>query len=413
MKNIEDLLKKYAKLSVTMGVNVQKNQTLVIMSPIECASFTRLVVEEGYKCGAKDVVVHWNDEQCSKIKYLNSPLEVFENYPHWQRDAVLSYAKEGACFLSISASNPELLKDVDPEKISAFQKASSLSKKEFSERLMSNENSWSIIALPTEGWASKVFPNVSKEIAIEKLWNEIFKIVRVDSYDPVEAWVIHKKNLTNKINYLNSLNLKALHFKNSLGTDLILELVENHLWVGGAEHTKDGVEFIANIPTEEIFSVPKKNGVNGIVFSSKPLNYSGNLIENFSLTFKDGRITNFSAEKGYDTLKNIIETDDGSHYLGEVALVPFHSPISDSNIIFYNTLYDENASCHLALGKAYNLCIKNGTSMKKSELEPLGVNDSLTHVDFMIGTSDLGITGIGFDGKEIQIFENGDWFNDI
>ena len=213
----------------------------------------------------------------------------------------------------------------------------------------------------------------------------------------------------NRKKAFNSKNFKSLHYTNSLGTDLVLELVDNHLWAGGAEYTPEGVEFIANIPTEEIFSMPKKTGVNGRVFSSKPLNYGGNLINNFSLTFKDGKVVDFDAEQGYDSLKSLIETDEGSHYLGEVALVPFDSPISNSNIVFFNTLFDENASCHLALGKAYNLCVKNGSTKTTEEILALGGNDSLTHVDFMIGTSDLSITGIGFDDSETPIFINGNW----
>ncbi len=409
MKINDDLLRKYARLSVSIGVNVQPDQILVIKSPVECANFTRMIVDEAYKIGAKEVVVHWNDEECAKFKYLNSPIEVFESYPDWMKESMLSYAKEGACFLSISASNPELLKDVDPKKIAAAQKSSSIATREFSERLMSNKNSWSIIALPTKGWATKVFPNLSEDEAINKLWENIFNIVRVDQENPVKAWEYHKKNLIEKINYLNGKNFKSLHYTNSLGTDLNLELVDNHLWIGGAEYTPEGIEFIANMPTEEIFSMPKKTGVNGKVFSSKPLNYGGNLINNFSLTFKDGRVVDFEAKEGYESLKSLIETDEGSHFLGEVALVPFNSPISNSNIVFFNTLYDENASCHLALGKAYNLCIKDGVNKTTEEVLALGGNDSLTHVDFMIGTSDLNITGFGFDGSKTPIFINGNW----
>ncbi|WP_346888547.1 aminopeptidase, partial [Clostridium sp. UBA1056] len=346
MKINDEILRKYAKLSVSIGVNVQPNQILVIKSPVECFNFTRMIVDEAYKVGAKEVIVHWSDEECGKLKYLNSPMEVFESYPDWMKDSMLTYAKDGACFLSISASNPELLKDVDPAKIAASQKTSSIATKEFSERLMSNKNSWSVIAIPTKGWATKVFPNISEEEAMNKLWENIFKIVRVDKDDPIEAWNYHKKTLIEKINYLNNKNFKALHYTNSLGTYLNLELVDNHLWVGGAEYTPEGIEFIANMPTEEIFSMPKKTGVNGKVFSSKPLNYGGNLINNFSLTFKDGRVIDFDAKEGYESLKSLINIDEGSHYLGEVALVPFDSPISNSNIVFFNTLYDENASCH-------------------------------------------------------------------
>lgn len=409
MDNRDLLLKKYAKLATHVGVNVQQGQTLVITSPIECAEFTRMLVEEAYLKGAKEVVVQWNDEITSKLKYEYSPLEVFENVPEWIKQSRLSYALEGACFLTISASNPELLKDIDPAKIAAFRKASSIASREFSDRLMSNQNSWSIVSIPTVGWAKKVFPNLSEAEAVDKLWEEIFKIVRVDAADPVAAWEEHKATLKSKMDYLNSQNLKAVHFKNAAGTDLMLELADNHLWVGGAEHTQDGVEFIANMPTEEVFSMPKKTGVNGKVVSSKPLNYGGNLIDNFSLTFKDGKVVDFTAEQGYDTLKNLLDTDEGAKHLGEVALVPFHSPISNSGIVFFNTLYDENASCHLALGKAYSLCAKDGEKLSKEELEALGANDSLTHVDFMIGTSDLSITGIKMDDTTVPVFENGNW----
>lgn len=409
MNDRESLLRKYAKLAVYTGVNVQPDQTLVISSPIECANFTRMLVEEGYKKGAREVVVQWNDEITSKLRYEYSPLDVFEKIPNWLKESRLSYAKDGACFLSISASDPELLKDIDPKKIATFRKASSIASKEFSDRLMNNENSWSIVSIPTCGWAKKVFPNLTEEEAVNKLWDEIFKIVRVDTENPVDAWNTHTGNLKNKMDYLNNQNLKALHYKNSLGTDLLLELADNHVWVGGAELTQDGIEFIANMPTEEVFSTPKKTGVNGTVVSSKPLNYSGNLINNFALTFKDGKVVDFSAKEGYETLKSILDTDEGAKYLGEVALVPYNSPISNSGITFFNTLYDENASCHLALGKAYSSCIKNGEKLSEEELAKLGSNNSLTHVDFMIGTKDLKITGITQDNKKISIFENGDW----
>lgn len=407
--NKENLLKKYAKLAIYQGVNVQKNQTLVISSPIECAKFTRMLVEEAYIKGAKEVVVQWNDELTGKLKYKYSPMEVFETVPEWVKESRLSYAKEGACFLSISASDPELLKDVDPKKVATFRKASSIASREFSSRLMSNENAWSIVSIPTVGWAKKVFPNVSEDEAVEKLWDAIFKIVRVDSQDPVKAWEEHKNTLKKNMDFLNSKRFKSLHYTNSLGTDLIIQLPEKHLWTGGAEFTQDGTEFIANMPTEEIFSMPKKTGVNGKVVSSMPLNYGGNLINNFSLTFKDGKVVDFSAEEGYKTLKNLLDTDEGAKYLGEVALVPYNSPISNSNIIFFNTLYDENASCHLAFGKAYSLCIKDGEKMSEEELLKEGANDSLTHVDFMIGTKDLQITGTTYDNEKFDIFVNGNW----
>ncbi|MGL5615425.1 MAG: aminopeptidase [Sarcina sp.] len=409
IKNMENLLEKYAKLAIQIGVNIQKNQTLVISSPIECAEFTRMLVKEAYLVGAREVVVQWNDELTGKLKFEYSPMEVFETVPQWVKESRLSYAKEGAAFLSISASDPELLKDVDAKKVAASRKASSIASREFSDRLMSNLNPWSIVSIPTKGWAKKVFPDLSIEEAMDKLWEEIFKIVRVDAKNPVEAWEAHKNNLKEKMDYLNDKNLKSLHYTNSLGTDLVLELAPKHLWAGGAEYSQEGTEFIANMPTEEVFSMPLKTGVNGIVYSSKPLNYGGNLIDNFSLTFKDGKVVDFTAEKGADTLNHLLNTDEGARYLGEVALVPYDSPISNSGVIFYNTLYDENASCHLAFGKAYSCCVENGENLSEEELAKEGANDSLTHVDFMIGTKDLNITGLTKSGETVKIFENGNW----
>ena len=407
--NNNEILKKYAHLAVKIGVNIQQHQTLVISSPIECANFTRLIAETAYEEGAKDVVINWNDELFSKIRFLKAPEEVFEEIPNWQKEFYLSYAVSGAAFLSIFASDPENLKGVDPKKIAKAQKTRGTALREYSERLMSNKNTWSIISIPTKAWAKKVFPDVNEEEAVEKLWDSIFKIVRVDKEDPVAAWEKHKKSLKKGMDFLNSNNFKFLHYNNSLGTDLKIELPKDHLWLGGADYTPDGIEFIANMPTEEVFTLPLKTGVNGTVVSSKPLNCNGNLVENFSITFKHGRIVDFKADKGYEALKNIIETDEGSHYLGEVALVPFDSPISNSNIIFYNTLYDENASCHLAIGKAYPVCLKNGENMNELELAECGVNTSLVHEDFMVGTKDLNITGICEDGKETPVFIHGNW----
>ncbi len=405
----EEMLKKYARLAVKTGVNIQENQTLVIMSPIECAPFTRMISEVAYKEGAREVIIHWSDEISAKIRYMNASTEVLSEVAPWQVDSLIHYAKDGAAFLSISASDPELMKEVPTEKISTSMKARQIGLKEFNKRLMTNENPWSIVSIPTKAWAKKIFSNLSEEEAVEKLWEAIFKIVRVDKEDPVEAWNEHKNNLKIKMDFLNSKNFKSIYFKNSLGTDLKMELPENHIWVGGAEKSSEGIEFIANMPTEEIFSMPKRDGVNGVVFSSKPLNYAGNLIENFSLTFKDGKVIDFTAERGYESLKSLIETDEGSHYLGEVALVPFDSPISNSGIIFFNTLYDENASCHFAIGRAYSLCVKDGDKMTEEELLKAGANNSLTHVDFMLGTEDLDIVGTTYNGESVQIFKNGNW----
>lgn len=402
-------LEKYARLIVKTGINIQPNQTLVISSPIECAYFTRIIAENAYKEGARDVIINWKDELLTKIRYINAPEEVFSEFPEWQKEFYLGYVRQGAAFLSISASDPELMKDVDPERMTKSLRASSTALKEYRERLMANKNVWSVISIPTLSWAKKVFPDVSEDEAVEKLWDSIFNTVRVNTEDPVAAWDAHKANLKKRLEFLNSNNFKYLHYKNSIGTNLKIELPENHIWLGGSDFTPDGLEFIANMPTEEVFTLPKKTGVNGVVVSSLPLNYNGNLIENFTLTFKDGKIVDFSAEKGYESLKSILEADEGSMYLGEVALVPFDSPISNSKILFYNTLFDENASCHLAIGKAYPVCIKNGENMSMDELEMAGVNNSFVHEDFMIGTEDLEILGTTYDNREIPVFKNGNF----
>lgn len=405
----DNLLQKYARLLVKTGVNIQQNQTLVIFSPIECAPFTRMIAEVAYKEGARDVVVSWRDELLTKTKYLMAPEEIFDEYPEWQKEFYVSHARIGAAFISISASDPELMKDVNPERMTKAQKASSAAIKEYRDRLMANKNVWCVASIPTAAWAKKVFPGESEEVAVEKLWEAIFSAVRVTAEDPVAAWEQHKDALKKSLSFMNSNNFKHLHLKNSAGTDLQIELPENHQWLGGSEFSPEGVEFIANMPTEEVFTLPKKTGVNGKVVSSMPLNYNGNLIDNFSLTFKDGRIVDFTAEKGYDFLRSLIDTDEGSHYLGEIALVPYDSPISNTGILFYNTLFDENASCHLAIGKAYPVCVRDSEDKSKEELDALGVNDSITHVDFMFGTADLQITGVTQDGKEVSVFEKGNF----
>lgn len=403
------LLEKYARLIVKTGLNLQNGQLLVIVSPIECAYFTRMIAEMAYQEGAKDVIVSWKDELLAKIRFLHAPETVFDEFPEWQKEFFLSYVRQGAAFLSIHASDPELLKDVNPERVAKSQKASNTALKEYRERLMSNKNVWSVVSIPTSSWSRKVFPHLSEKDAVEKLWKTIFKTVRVDTEDPVVAWEKHLVHLKQRLDFLNSSQFKYLHYKNAIGTDLKIELPENHIWLGGSEYTPEGIEFIANMPTEEVFTLPKKTGVNGTVVSSKPLHYNGNLIENFSLTFEAGQIMDFRAEKGYAILEKLIGTDEGSRYLGEVALVPYDSPISNSNILFFNTLFDENASCHLALGKAYPVCIKNGENMSKEELAASGVNDSLVHEDFMLGTKDLEIVGVTAAGDEIPVFKKGNF----
>ena len=405
----KELLEKYSRLLVSTGVNVQADQHVVIMAPVETADFARALAEAAYKAGAKDVYVDWLDEKLSRVRYLNASEEVFDEIPSWRKDFILTNMRRGAAFIQVKASDPEAFKGVDIKRIAKFQKTNSIELKEFYDALMTNKNAWCIASVPTEAWAKKVFPELSVEEAVESLWTAILKAVRVDLEDPVGAWKEHTLNLKERMSFMNSNNFRSLHYKNSLGTDLTIELPEGHQWVGGAEPTAAGVEFNANMPTEEIFTLPKKTGVNGTVVSSMPLNHNGNLIDKFAITFENGRIVDYTAEEGYEVLKSIIETDDGAHYLGEVALVPYDSPISNQKILFYNTLFDENASCHLAIGKAYSPCLKNSENMSEEELEKAGANYSLTHVDFMIGTKDLEIIGTTADGRKVPVFANGNF----
>ena len=405
----KSFLIKYASLAVNIGVNIQKDNILVISSPIETAEFARLITEEAYKSGAKDVIVHYGDQKLTKIKLENSSLETISNIPEWQAESYNYYARQEACFISISASDPDGLKGVPVEKIGASQKARTSALKEYFDNSMSNKCRWCVLSVPTLSWAKKVFPKVSDDEAMESLWDVIFKTVRVDTENPVNAWKKHNAYLEEKIKFMNNNNFKSVHLKSANGTDLNIELPEGHIWAGGSEGDVNGIPFNANIPTEEVFTLPKKTGVNGIVYSSKPLSYGGNLIDNFSITFKDGKAIDFTAETGYDVLKQMLESDEGAKYLGEVAFVPYNSPISNSKLIFFNTLFDENAACHLAFGRAYESCVKDADKYSEEELEKIGVNNSVIHVDFMIGTSDLEITGINKNNETVQIFSNGNW----
>ena len=409
MINFESKLSEYAELVVKVGINLQSGQPLVISSPIEAADFVRSLAKHAYELGAKEVHVNWNDDVLTKLKYENSPMEVFENFPLWYVEGMEEYAKDGAGFISIHAQDPYLLKDADPEKIAAFNISSSKALKEFRNYTMNDINSWCVVAVPTKNWAMRVFPNVSEDDAMEQLWDAIFNATRMDLIDPTLAWKDHINTLIEKSIVLNQKRFKYLHYTSSNGTDLRVELPKDHIWVSGGSTNSKGVYFVANMPTEEVFTLPLKTGVNGVVYSTKPLNYGGKLIDNFKLDFKDGKVVDYHAEVGNDTLHDLLDIDEGAKYLGEVALVPYTSPISNSNIIFMNTLFDENASCHFALGKAYPTNIKGGEHMSEEELESAGVNDSLTHVDFMIGSSDTNILGETHNGEKIQVFKNGEW----
>lgn len=407
--DIKKMLYKYAELAVKKGVNLQKDQVLLVNIPVDCADFARAITEVAYKEGAKEVIVHYSDQKLQRLTLEHASLDTLKNIPNWVADSYNTYAREGCCVISVSASDPDAYKGIPGEKISAYQNARQLALKEYYNYSMSNKIRWTVVSVPTEAWAKKVFEGSSSEEAIQKLWDIIFKVVRLDKEDSIKEWDIHNSNIDKNLSFLNEKKFKSLHYKNSKGTDLVVNLPEEHLWLGGAEECSKGILFNANMPTEEVFTLPDANGVNGIVYSSKPLSYAGNLINDFSLTFKDGKVVDFTAKEGYDTLKEMLDSDDGAKHLGEVALVPFDSPISNSNIIFYNTLFDENAACHFALGRAYPTCIVNGENLSPEELQAKGANESIIHVDFMIGTEDLEILGIDKDGNEVPVFKDGNF----
>ena len=407
--SFKENLSKYAKLIVKSGLNVQTDQIVVIDAPIESVELVRLITKEAYEVGAKEVVVKYNDEVVSRYKYEYVDKDEFGNVPAWFSEFRNGYASENAAFLTIHSDDPEGFKGIDPAKMALWSKCVSLACKPFYDSLDLGINTWCIVASSSLKWANKVYPDMSDDEAVEALWNAIFKATKVDSDDPIAAWEQHRKSFEKRVDYLNSLDLKELKYTNSLGTDLTVTLNKDYLFAGGGSYTTNSIYFFANMPTEEIFTSPNYKGTNGVVYSSLPLNYHGNIIDEFKLVFKDGKIVDYDAKVGKDILKEMISIDEGSRYLGEIALVPYNSPISNMKTLFYNTLFDENASCHLAIGKGFSECIKDGLKMTKEELMEHGINDSLTHVDFMIGTADLRIVGKTADNQEVVIFDNGNF----
>ncbi len=409
-KNREELLEEYARLIVRMGVNLQKDQPLVINAPLACADFARRVASAAYDAGAHDVTVAWNDERLARLRYDKARKSVFTEFPEWRRRLYEDSAQEGAAFVTIHASDPEIFSGVAPERLTLAQQAAGAALLEYRQRLMSNKNAWCVVSIPTESWARKVFPEDAPAAAVERLWQAIFDAVRLaPGEDAALRWQEHIEFLARAAKFMNDHAFSRLEYKNSLGTNLSIELPEGHIWMGGAEKTQGGVTFVANMPTEEIYTLPKRDGVNGTVKATRPLNVNGNIVEGFSLTFKDGKVVNYKAERGAEILKELFATDEGANYLGEVALVPYDSPISKSGVLFFNTLFDENAACHLAFGKAYPTCIKGGEAMTSVELLQRGVNDSLVHEDFMIGSKDLAIDGVQEDGKRVPVFRDGNF----
>ena len=402
-------LKQYAKLAVDVGLEIKEGDVVLINSPIAAAEFTREVVRAAYEAGAKDVEINWQDDAITRMRYENEPLSQFENFPEWRKMKMNDYGDRGCKALSISASDPDLLAGIDSDKIIAAQRAGSEALKNYRDKMMRDENSWCVLSVPTPAWAKKIFPEKSEEEAVASLWELIFKATRMDEQDPVAAWNDHLNTLGEKTKALQELDLAEVHYETAKGTDLTVKLPEGHLWVSGLSKNKKGEIFVPNLPTEEVFSMPDKYGVNGVLHSTKPLVYGGQLIDDFTLEFKEGRVQNYSAKTGEKALSELFSVDEGARYLGEIALVPHRSPISDTGVTFFNTLFDENASCHFAFGEAYPTNVEGGEHLSKEELEERHVNTSLVHEDFMVGDETLNITGTTKSGEKVAIFKNGAW----
>ena len=402
------VLKKYADLLVRRGVSLKKGQCLTVFASVDQAPLVKEIVAAGYKQGAKAVSVEWSFDEIEKLHYKHQSLKTLSEVPNWKIEKLKNSVETLPTRIYITSEDPDGMKGVNQAKIAKARMATYPILKPFIDQI-ENKEQWCIAGAASPAWAKKVFPGLKKKEAVEKLWDAIMQTSRMCD-DPVAAWDEHNKNLKEKCDYLNNLHLKELHYTSSNGTDFRVGLLDNALFLGGAEKTLgSNIVFNPNIPSEECFTSPKKGEAEGIVYSTKPLSYQGELIENFSIRFEKGKAVEVKAEKGEELLKQMISMDETAGYLGEVALIPYDSPINKTNILFFNTLYDENASCHLALGMGFTNCIKDYEKYTKEELNSMGINDSMIHVDFMIGSNDLDIVGETIDGKKIQIFKDGNW----
>lgn len=401
-------LKKYAKLIAKVGLNVKKGQTVFIAAGLDQPEFVAMVTEECYKAGASEVFVEWSYQPVEKLSSNYRSLESLSTLKPWVREKWEYKASNYSCRLFIESEDPDGMSGVDQAKMSAARRALFPQIKPFRLRI-ENRHQWCIAAVPGKAWAKKVFPNLSESKAVEEMWKVILHTARADGKNPVRDWQAHNADLDARCKYLNGLGLQALHIQSGNGTDLTVEMNEDGIFCGGKEKTLKGRIFNPNIPTEEVFTTPKAGKAEGIVYSTKPLSYMGELIENFSVRFENGKVVEVKAEKGEKLLKEMVSMDEGAGKLGEVALIPYDSPINESGVLFYNTLFDENASCHLALGHGFNECLKGYEKYTDEECKQRGVNDSMIHVDFMIGARDTSVVGITKDGQSVQIFKNGNW----
>ncbi|MEL6307144.1 MAG: aminopeptidase [Chloroflexota bacterium] len=407
----EQNLKKYADVLVRVGVNITEGDLLLLTVTLTGDEATQrlahYVIESAYAAGAKYVDVNWTDPMTGKLRALYANEDTLDFVPEWRLKMVESYAEAGVARLVISGRDPQLMAGVDRKRIMTVQRATQKAFEPFRAKLI-DENVWCGASVPVQAWADKIFTDAPEDERITKLWDAIFAATRVYEDDPVAAWQAHQADLMTRRKVMNDKQYTALHFSGD-GTDLTVGLPKGHIWQGGASKHATGKLFTPNIPTEEMFTMPHRDRVNGTVRATKPLSYIGNLIDDFSMTFEDGRVTDFTAGQGGEVLQDLLDTDEGARHLGEVALVPHSSPISQTGMLFFNTLYDENAASHIALGRAYAMTIENGTEMSEDEFVEAGGNTSQTHVDFMIGSEHIDIDGITVDGKREPVMRKGEW----
>lgn len=408
MNNFDINLEKYAELAVKVGINLKEKEGLIITGNADTLPLARLIMKKAYEVGAKHVEFQLNDDEMSLARFESGNDYVFENFPQWKVDSLEDMYKDNYHHIFISAPNPELLKDVDGDIVAKSQKSASQAMASVMKYRMTGITKWNIIAMPSAPWAKSVFPELDEETAIEKLWEKVFAATRVDQDDPVKAWKIHDKNIKKYRNFLNEKQFEKVVLKGP-GTDLEVYLADGHFWMGGSKESQAGHSYVANMPTEEVFTTPHRLKVNGTLKATKPLSLNGKLVDDFGFVFKDGKVVEFYAEKGYDVLEKLMENDEGAKYLGEVALVQDDSPISNTGILFNNTLFDENASVHFALGRAYAYAMIGGSNMTEEELTAKGANFSLIHVDFMVGGPELNVTAYEKDGNQVELFKNGNW----
>ncbi|MEW6287840.1 MAG: aminopeptidase [Chloroflexota bacterium] len=414
----QELLQKYAEAIVKVGLNLQKGQRLVITNatsrgvPPAGRALVHAVTRAAYAAGAKYVEAIWGDEEMHRIRLQNAPADSFDEYPKFQINGVMEMIQNGDALLSVYANDPDAYAGLDPERVAAMQKSHLKNYAPISAAVSRNAVNWCVVASASPAWAAKIFPDLPAQEAEERLWQAIFETTRATQPDPIAAWQEHIQTLIKRAQYMQAKKYTALHYQ-APGTDFTLGLPQGHRWIAARMPAENGIDFTANMPTEEIFTLPDRHRAEGTVAATFPLSYGGSLIEDFSVTFKDGQIVKVSAKKNEALLQKLVETDEGSKRLGEVALVPASSPIAQRGHLFYNTLFDENASCHIAIGRAYRFTLTGGEELTDEEFTAAGGNVSLSHVDFMIGSPHMDIDGITADGRREPVMRRGEWAFDV